>query len=88
MGIRMETMKQKRKWWFLREKGHHWGNLFLVICWLACSVLFFCGCGKSECAICGAEAGRKVDVGGKGIDICEECYKNYILIQNLFDEEL
>ena len=86
--IQMQARKRKEKQHFWRKKDRPWGKAFLAIGWLLCAGFLFCGCGKHACAICGAEAERNVSVGGKEIGICGECYKNYIEIQELFDEEL
>lgn len=50
--------------------------------------MLLAGCGEHECAICGNPADTLMEISGKHVYICDECYRDYIEIQHLFSETL
>ena len=69
---------------FRAAKKRAFGAL-LLLCMLP---VLFAGCGKHECVICGDPAKRTLTVMGKKLYICDPCYRDYIEIQQLYNEIL
>lgn len=71
--------------WLREMGGRKWHKvIFLALC----VFLFFGGCGKHKCAVCGDGASCKLIFMGKEFDLCRDCYKTYVEEQQLFDGEL